>query len=205
MLAILKPGLRESLKLPNIDYNCVRNGVNTLIHAASWGQIEVVRELLKIEPAASSSTTSGDPDSVLHHKAIHADFQTDAGGTSAMHCAVSTGALDIVVELVEYGVSLKLQNEYGQTPFMMACFSNSPEIVEYLCGGSCIGGRTSSPAAKFFHAEFDLGCSLKDAMEQTALHFALVRLTRKSASEAARRRMILRQFLFHMAEAFFRV
>lgn len=59
--------------------------------------------------------------------------QADSEGWTPLHFAVQEGLFPIIEKLIEAGVSINKQEEYGRTPLFIAIFNRLPnKIVKYL-------------------------------------------------------------------------
>lgn len=59
--------------------------------------------------------------------------QADSEGWTPLHFAVQEGIFPIIEKLIEAGVSINKQEEYGRTPLFIAIFNRLPnKIVKYL-------------------------------------------------------------------------
>lgn len=69
---------------------------------------------------------------VYQEKGLDLD-QADSEGWTPLHFAVQEGLFPIIEKLVEAGVSINKQEEYGRTPLFIAIFNRLPnKIVKYL-------------------------------------------------------------------------
>jgi len=96
----------------------------SLIEAVKRGDREAVRALLRAKADVNKPETDG---------------------TTALHYAVETDALDLVTQLIRAGANVKAANRYGITPITLAATNGSVKVLEALLeGGADPNARTAA-------------------------------------------------------------
>jgi ankyrin repeat protein len=151
-LAHLKELVRRGGSVGVVDYT---TGLTALHKAAQWGQVEIVKFLLSLEPSPDVNALSFMGTCPLHSAAICADarygaqiaemlishpnfarelhLNRDKQRWTPLHYAARGGAPEVIKVLVlSRGFDVNAQNLYGDTPLHIACSAERAVNIRQL-------------------------------------------------------------------------
>lgn len=122
-----------------------RGGTTALMWAAFKGHLETVKLLVELGAEVNAQYEDGQTALMYAAEADKPDivrFLAESGanintkkkdGNSALHLAAMNNGLETVTALVELGSDINaIENEYGNTPLMIAAWSAYADIIQYL-------------------------------------------------------------------------
>lgn len=175
----------------------------TVLHAASWhGQVEIVKELLKMGALATHRALDGRSPLLWacasgHREVVDLLLQClpktevvnamDNELRTALHHAAFQGHGDLVSFLVNYGVNVQCKDKFGNTPLDLALQQEHTEVASEL---ETVGGLTprQSPLAMRHRVKHqstedaaEVGVKTRAALEQANIRRQEARLLLEDA------------------------
>ncbi|RPA74760.1 ankyrin [Ascobolus immersus RN42] len=157
---MLESGTQEGADMELEDYRhrmeahmvaSIRRRELVLKSAVMSGCLQTVRFQLSHEPRLDLRTTLGA--SLCNHALLNGNYKifkllqqagldiniVDDDQTPPIFCAIRSGRLSVVKELIQMGAKLKARDILGRTALMIACKYEQDKLVKYLLSSTSLG------------------------------------------------------------------
>lgn len=121
-----------------------RNANTALLHAAKFGNIEVIKELVNYDADINFRSPDGSTALMRASYYNHVEIvryllnhgavvdEKNGRGETALYTAAFRGHLNVVKILIDYGADVDEPDIDGDTPLNVACYEFRPEIIAHL-------------------------------------------------------------------------
>ncbi|XP_065835495.1 putative ankyrin repeat protein RF_0381 [Oscarella lobularis] len=153
-LAVIARQFEMTKKLVEMGFDvnkaCDKAGCTSLHWAAAKGSAQIVTFLIDNGANLEAKTKLGSTP-IMIAVCCHDDIDflrlliskgcdvltKDGSGRGLLHCAAAKNRLKVAEHLIDNGINIELQNNWGETPFLLACANGSAALVDLLISKGC--------------------------------------------------------------------